>query len=310
VDAVVYSPIHPHVRFGVEFELILVAGSAWNHGDIASALTQAGVPCKFLGYSKVTIAQWKIVTDSSIKARIGELPFELVSPILTGESGLEDVIKCMKVLEQCGVRANNSTGCHVHIDSKFLSLKELKNVVSNFCTFEGAFDAVLHEGRCGVNNEYAQSNRQAFRAMSNKQRYHAIMNACSRSSMSDLCNPQRDRYFKPNLQRLFTYNGTLEFRHSNGISDHQTAEAWIRLIIQFCETSRVNEPVSYSVINENCSVEDEIAGLLNFMKSNHGLVDFISRNIIVTSFPWKCTTCLRRFATSRQLMQHRENHPT
>ena len=53
---------------------------------------------------------WKLVTDSSLN---GNDTFELVSPILVGEDGLEELEKVCWVLDACNVKINGSCGMHV-----------------------------------------------------------------------------------------------------------------------------------------------------------------------------------------------------
>lgn len=80
-------------EFGVEFEAYNV-----NKTTLRNKLVAAGINCEVAGYTHATTRYWKIVTDGSLS---GTNTFELVSPILRGEQGLDEVMKVCRVLKQC-----------------------------------------------------------------------------------------------------------------------------------------------------------------------------------------------------------------
>jgi hypothetical protein len=65
-------------RFGVEIEFL----STITTDQALASLRAAGIRVEFEGYSHATTPHWKIVAD-------GSCGYELVSPVLEGEAGLE-----------------------------------------------------------------------------------------------------------------------------------------------------------------------------------------------------------------------------
>jgi len=59
---------------------------------------------------------WRAKYDSSLHTRLaGYRPIEVVSPILRGREGLEEVKKVARLLEAKGARVNPTCGFHVHV---------------------------------------------------------------------------------------------------------------------------------------------------------------------------------------------------
>ena len=78
-------------RFGIEIE-------AYNCEKevLARELREAGIAVAVEGYNHNTRDHWKLVTDRSLR---GNDTFELVSPILEGEAGLQELQKVCWVLD-------------------------------------------------------------------------------------------------------------------------------------------------------------------------------------------------------------------
>ena len=69
-------------RFGIELEIVGLNGM-----QAAAIIRNAGYSCEYEGYNHTDHANaWKVVADSSISGT----GCEVVSPILSGESGLTD----------------------------------------------------------------------------------------------------------------------------------------------------------------------------------------------------------------------------
>lgn len=100
-------------KFGIEIE-------AYNcsRERLARELREAGIEVVVEGYNHTTRPHWKLVTDSSLN---GNDTFELVSPILVGETGLRELEKVCWVLDLCDVKVNESCGLHVHILHKLVT---------------------------------------------------------------------------------------------------------------------------------------------------------------------------------------------
>ena len=157
----------PGLAFGVELELYMLGSRGWTAADIAQVLQRAGIDCRDAGYTKDVTAYWKIVRDRSVRGAAedgSDLTFELVSPILQGEAGMDEVRRILEQVQRwLGVGVNDSTGLHVHLDARHLALRDLQKVAACFLKYETALDTLVADPtRQGVSNSYCKSNRAAF----------------------------------------------------------------------------------------------------------------------------------------------------
>src|SRR5580765_7292553 len=101
-----------NLTYGTEIEC-LIPSSLGPHG-LAAKLTAAGIHTEVQTYNHRPTTCWKIVTDGSVRAdRPGFSPWEVVSPILTGDAGLEQIKAVSQVLITETCRINSSCGLHV-----------------------------------------------------------------------------------------------------------------------------------------------------------------------------------------------------
>ena len=107
-------------KFGIEIE-------AYNcsRERLARELKEAGIEVTVEGYNHTTRPHWKLVTDSSLS---GNDTFELLSPILVGETGLRELEKVCWVLDLCDVKVNESCGLHVYIDATGFNMETWRNL--------------------------------------------------------------------------------------------------------------------------------------------------------------------------------------
>lgn len=90
-------------------------------------------------------AGWNCQSDSSVHSTGDFMPCEIVSPKLTGESGLVEVVQMLDYLDSIGARVNPSCGLHVHVSVEGLIPAEIQRVVKLFKHFELAFYALNGE---------------------------------------------------------------------------------------------------------------------------------------------------------------------
>lgn len=160
----------------------------------------------------------------------------MVSPILEGENGLGALKEVFRVLNNAGVSVNVTTGRHVHIDARKLSLSQLKFLCFNYIKYEEAFDLVVPKSRRGSTNTYCKSNRDLFQT--DKQAWEKLQSCRTVREVAEVMNPGADRYFKLNLQPLASGRSTIEFRHHSGSSNYRKVSDWIRLFFEFvCATA-------------------------------------------------------------------------
>jgi hypothetical protein len=103
------------LTFGAEFEVIMPRADGRN-GDrgrraLAEHLGANGIEAEAEAYNHRLRPHWKITTDASI----GYDNAEIVSPILRGDDGLEQVKKLCRLIDDWGCRVNRGCGHHVHV---------------------------------------------------------------------------------------------------------------------------------------------------------------------------------------------------
>jgi hypothetical protein len=204
------------------------------------------------------------------------------------------------------------------------TLEGLKRVAQCFCSLENAFDLLVARttrgddnnehagsGRRADRNEFCRSNRLAFGSLSNRQRWEQIASAQSLRALVDMVNPGNDRYRKLNLTNICkpTRPSTCEFRHHGGVEELQEAEAWVRLVVRFCERASQQCPASAACcLREDATPRDELQALFVLVDCE-GLEQFfvVDRKLFVDrplANDWECQSCSRTFANSRALSQH------
>lgn len=206
-------------KFGIEIEAYGVSATM-----VASVLTAAGVNTVVEGYNHATREHWKIVSDASLRG----LPdaFELVSPVLQGQAGLDAVAKAGEVLVLLGAKVNKACGLHVHVDARDLTVKQVGNVCKMFGKYENCFDQLVPASR--RNNRFCDSIlggrtiEQLFAACDSSKTVAEL-----RSNVNSF-----SRYRKLNLESLERH-GTVEFRQHSGTVEAAKMVEWVKLVTGF-----------------------------------------------------------------------------
>ena len=231
-------------RYGIELELTSMKPLE----DIRVAIRL------HLGHS---MDGWDLKHDRSIicsRNQPGCNTFELVSPILQGEEGLDRISQVIRALkyDDVDIKINKSMGFHVHVEVDDLSQHKLNQVCQNFVNFEGVFDSLVPPSRRSGSEEsdrFFKSNANAVSWSSNRERHATIGNCRTIQELSDCMNPDEDprkrRYHKLNLQNLITgKQPTLEFRQHSSTTDFAKISNWVRLCVRFvASTKHRNVPV-------------------------------------------------------------------
>lgn len=208
-------------RFGIEIE-------AYNctRERLAGELREAGINVAVEGYNHDTRNHWKLVTDSSLT---GNNAFELVSPILEGESGLRELEKICWVLDLCDVKVNDSCGLHVHMDAADFTMTTWKNLASTYKNIEGVINAFMPGSR--RNNRYCKSLGSISESR--------IQGAETIEELRGVFG--HDRYYKVNLE-AYARHRTVEFRQHGGSTNFTKMENWILFLnrmITFAQYAKV-----------------------------------------------------------------------
>jgi len=201
--------------FGVEFEFYLPRGGS--RYALAAALTSAGVQTSVENYNHQNRTGWKIVTDGSLGNY--ERGCELVSPILSGNDGLELVRKAAAVLIQSGCKVSKRCGFHVHVGARGHGIQFFRNILHMYKKFEPVIDRVLTPSR--RSNSYCATVRFDDRRLE------------AANTIDDLRNDPhlRSRFRKLNLDSYWRH-GTVEFRQHQGTIEAEKATMWVRIALR------------------------------------------------------------------------------
>ena len=196
-------------KFGIEIE-------AYNctREKLANELRAAGIDVAVEGYNHTTRNHWKLVTDSSLT---GNNTFELVSPVLEGETGLKELEKVCWVLEYCDVKVNDSCGLHIHMDAADFDLQTWKNLTLSYKHLERVIDSFMPQSR--RQNYYCKGMSSISAAdIQAAQNIHDLQAAFG-----------NNRYRKVNLE-AYARHRTVEFRQHSGTTNFTKMENWIRFL--------------------------------------------------------------------------------
>lgn len=230
-------------KFGVEFEACNVRMEVLNQ-----AMNAAGIRCQVENYNhRDSEISWKIVSDGSLH---GSNTFELVSPILSGEAGLQEVEKVCRVLNECGAKVNKTCGTHVHMDARNQPLRTWKNIYKNYIRLENVIDGFMPASR--QNNTFCQT----FKNITNLET--RIDGARSLDEIARIFN--NNRYYKINPVSYSRHN-TCEFRQHSGTVEYLKISNWIKFL---------NNLIDFSA--NNVITDNTLEGLRAF--NNDGIVNY------------------------------------
>lgn len=123
-------PTASEIKFGVEIECYLPVGIDLPVGSYHHGLQVTWAP-----------DGWNAQSDASLYPPSGYRAAEIVSPVLAGEAGLEQVLLVADTLKTLGACVNDACGLHVHVDASHLQPTDIRNIVAAFKVYEAAFFA-------------------------------------------------------------------------------------------------------------------------------------------------------------------------
>ena len=113
-------------KFGIEMEIVGI-----DRQTALRALRAISISVQNEDYNHNTRGHWKLVSDSSVHGG-----FEVVSPVLHGEAGLEEARAVATALDDAGATANRSCGLHVHFDARDLTAGDIHTIVRRYARHE------------------------------------------------------------------------------------------------------------------------------------------------------------------------------
>ena len=282
------------LNYGIELEL--TSPTHWTLPDIASRLSRCGGvgPVDVIDnyqQGRSTSNNWKLVPDSSIVCNPSEPDcnkFELVSPVLQGGNGLQQVNAIVKALTSessrgqiNSIRVNKSMGFHVHIDVSRYTHEQLVKICQNFIKYEDVMDSFMPPSRRTGSEEsdrFFQSNRQSVSryASGNKTRHEALARTTDVYQLAGLMNAENSRYYKLNLQNLATNRQpTIEFRQHSATANYAKVAAWVRFCVAFCANSARLAPPSPFASGRSLDIQTE--ALFSYVIKDRALCEFFGQ---------------------------------
>lgn len=239
------------LQFGIEIEFFNV-----HYETVISELRAAGIQvADYNGYTHAVIPQWKVTTDASVTG-VGTGVFlsglELVSPILYGDEGLEELELVYEVLTRIGAQVDKTCGTHVHFDISTFSTENVKSFINLFYKYQSVTKWLVPKSR--RDNSYCSPI--------NKRNIDRI-NSDIVDNIASIAHCLGDRYRTINLFSYVKY-GTIEIRQHGGTLEFEKIEAWIVLMYQMLNHAEHNvvEPVDRPRVATNKGLH-ELFGLLN-----------------------------------------------
>lgn len=191
-----YRPLGDGRRFGIELELIFPRGTGRH--EINAALTAAG------------LVGWAARTDGSLSGN----GWEVVSPVLAGEDGIDQVRKATRALRALGATPNRSCGMHVHHEVRDLTVDAIKQVFRVYRANQDLIDGLVAPSRrgrqtyCGTIRDDEMSQVERARDLRSIGQFYRF-------------------YSNLNLGAYGRY-GTLEVRQHQGTCDPEKVVSWIK----------------------------------------------------------------------------------
>lgn len=231
----IVTNLMPNRKFGIEIEF----GAQYSRDYFASAISEAGIPCRDEDWNRSVRNHWKIIYDSSIHINNYEYQIELISPPLIGVEGLDNVKQVLEVVADIGYAVNKTCGLHCHIDAHNLSFDNVRNIAAAWVGNEWVIDSFIPPSRRRRNN-YCQKVPASF---------HEIdYLSTSISDVRSYCNPNGERNYKMNLQSL-NRNNTIEFRYHSGTCSFKKIKRHVQFLIGFVEYYKEHRFVGDNIVD-------------------------------------------------------------
>ena len=175
---------------------------------------------------------WTAERDGSLHSgRRGYVAVEIVSPVLRGRTGIEQVKQVAQTLKELGAAVNPSAGLHVHIGVQSVAGERFSEVAEWVAKF--LYQTAMHETAL-----YASTGTHRRENGSYSRSIKAQKNDVDRIRKATTPGPKREelswpvsnvaRYHTLNLTNLFTSKATVEFRAFAG-----TVE-WTKMVGHIC----------------------------------------------------------------------------
>ena len=224
-------------KFGIEIEAYGIGRDL-----LASKLREAGIESN-TGSRTTSSNVWKVTTDGSISGRNS---FELVSPILEGQDGIEQLKKVCEVLKRNNALINKSCGLHIHFDARQFELEHWKGLYKNYARLEDTIDSFIVPSRRENNNTYCNSVEV----------WNWESRVTNARNLNEIGGVFSSKYYKVNVQP-FWRQGSVEFRHHSGSIEFEKISNWIFFLARLIELSKTKafSTGTFDTLREFCNQE-------------------------------------------------------
>ena len=198
-------------RFGVEIEHHGVA----QHSS-AQRMRELGLAAEAQDYNHRVQSQWKSITDASCG-------YEVVSPILSGQNGFEQVSLAMQAIREMGGSVSTRCGLHVHLDMSDLDGEQIARFVESYVAAQTEINTLMPPSR--RNNGFCRSwDAYDLQTVTRSLRSTRTVNYYERYRTINVCS--------------FPKYGTIEVRQHQGTLNASKIEAWIKLMMALVEIAK------------------------------------------------------------------------
>ncbi len=165
---------------------------------------------------------WTAERDGSLRTdRHGYIPVEIVSPILQGRAGIEQVKQVTKLLRELEASVNPTCGMHIHIGARSVAGENFTQVAEWIAKL--LYQTSMHETALYASTgTHRRENGSYARSVKRQQQAADKVRKASESHKSEALRDViygLDRYHTLNLTNLFTSKGTVEFRFPAGTTE-------------------------------------------------------------------------------------------
>ena len=227
------------LTFGIEIEGVLPADIVSREG-IEGGGYHRGIQIPGLPTG------WKAEADCSIDYRSGFVCLEIVSPILRGANGLQQLVEVCQQLRRWGWKMNRSCGCHIHVGTRDLgsdalnrSPEFLRKTVALVMRNETALFASTGTKTRELQHNGANYSGSARRDLAPfiRNLHPARLRGCNRGRTLNLTN-------------LGNHKETIEFRvFQAGIKVHKVA-TWVQVALGLeCKAYSMKRRAKFDVEN-------------------------------------------------------------
>jgi hypothetical protein len=216
--------------FGVEIECILPVGTLSE--SFVTEMKTFGINIE-TGYRSTRSNEWKVTTDSSITAgSTTRSTAEIVSPVLSGGIGRDEIRKVLAAMNELGCDVNKSTGMHVHIGIGDLDFDAVKRLIRGYTASQTTIDTMLAKSRrSNMGNTYCKPWSTDELESLGRDYYTNLSQFASAHEGGDI------RYRTVNVLSYTKY-GTIEFRQHHGTTEPAKVLAWISFTMRMVEAAK------------------------------------------------------------------------